>query len=229
MRPFTPLTGKVAAIAALSLIAVQSRGAEVLHETRTPSKTNEWDRDENGVIDSYWEEFSLGEGLTLRTTERLKETTGEVEFRLTHIMRDGQPLWQETWRPANQSRSHLVYRNSPFDIGFDISESTGEGTLSLIDDRSRHIAWLIRKEDGRLAPVTDEELERLQKLAQAVTDFATDLLERPDELMEDQDEADKVIQKLDQAVDQYNQDADDSTDSSINSEIENKTEESTSQ
>jgi hypothetical protein len=226
MNPFALLAGKVAIGVVLSLIAANSPGAEDSHETRTASKTNEWDRDENGVIDSYWEEFSLGEGLTLRTTERLKEATGEVEIRLTHIMRDGQPLWQEVWRPADQSRSHLVFGSCPFDIGFDISESTGEGTLSLTDDKSRHIAWLIRKKGGRLAPVTDEELERLRKVTEAVTEFATDILERPDELMEDKEEAGKVVQKLKQAVDEYNQDADDSAEKSIKSEDENKAEES---
>ncbi len=187
-------------------------------KTRAPSKSREYDRDENGTVDSYSEEYSLGKGLTLRTSERLNEGNRELNVRITAIMLEERDLWTESWNPTLKSRSFTVSRECPFDIGVDDHAGSGRATIMLLDEKHRFVAILVRKKDGRYAPVTEEELARVSKVSETVNEFVVDVLERADELTEDKDEANKVIEKLDEAIEKYDRGADDSTESSIESE-----------
>jgi hypothetical protein len=191
-------------LVAIFLPALDAYGESSL-KTRNPSESKEYDRDDNGKIDSYSEKFSLGKGLTLHTLERLSEDSRELVGRVTMIQLDDQQLWTETWNPQLGERSSEVSRNCPFDVKMSNIARSGETIVMMLDEKPRLVAILIRERDGRYAPVTVEELARIGKLSQAVSDFAFGVLNRAEELKDAPDEANKLLRSLEQSVDDYNQ------------------------
>jgi hypothetical protein len=190
---------------ALLLAAGDIAQAKPSLETRGPTETKELDRDENGTPDAYWEKYNLDDGLTIETHDRLEESSGELRGRGTFVSFQGKEIWSEFYLPSLRERTATVRRQSPFDITTASYPRSGEATVTLIDDKASIVAVLVREKGGRLSPVTDEELERLRKLGQAVSEFAQGILENSDQSKVSKAKAREHLRGLDDAVSEHTQ------------------------
>jgi hypothetical protein len=180
-------------------------------KTRAPDQSREQDRDENGTIDAYWEKFKFEDGLTIETYDRLEESSGKLRGRMTFIKLNDAIVWSESYLPSLRERDITVERHSPFNISTTIHEKTRKATVTLIGDNARLVAILVREKDGRLTPVTAEELDRLRSLGQAVSEFARGVLDNPEELEASRAKRSEHLRKLDEAVSEYTQSGNDQT------------------
>ena len=209
---------------ALGLATAGTVQAEIALQTRPPSETKEIDRDDNRQIDTYREQYILSDDLTIETHERLEESSLKLKVRITFIKYQGKLIWQEAYTPSLQERMTMVENQIPLAIATMSSSKSREVAVYLTDEKGGLVAVLVGKQDGRLSPVTDEELARLAKVGQAVTEFALGVLDRAEELKDSKDEADKLIRKLDQSISEFNEGDSDSTENP--NESENQAEES---
>jgi hypothetical protein len=207
---------------ALLLAAVDIAQAKPSLETRSPTETKEFDRDENGTPDAYWEKYNLDDGLTIETHERLEESSGKLRGRVTYIKVDDKYVWTETYLPSLRERDVTVERRSPFNISTTLHGKSGKATVTLIGDKARIVAVLVREKGGRLSPVTDEELERLEKLGQAVSEFAQGIVDDSEELEDSKAKASEHLRRLDDAVTEYTQSGSEQTNGPTESENEAK-------
>jgi hypothetical protein len=174
-------------------------------ETRSPSETKELDRDENGTPDAYWEKYNLDDGLTIETHDRLEENSGKLQGRVTYIKVHDKFVWTETYLPSLRERDVSVERHSPFRLSTTFHGKSGKATVTLVGDKASLVTVLVREKGGRLSPITDEELERLNNLGQAVSEFTQGILDDSEELEDSKAKADEHLRRLDDAVTEYTQ------------------------
>ena len=147
-------------------------------QTLAPTVTKELDRDENGKPDAYEESYQINKDFSVRTHEAMNETSGAMKGRLTGLLYRDQEIWHETYVPQLKERFTTVAPNCPFQIGMVSHGKSGEMSVSLRDDNNRLVAALVaREKGGRYAPLTSEEIDRLENLGRAVGEFAKGILD----------------------------------------------------
>jgi len=173
----------------LLLATARTVQAELSMQTRPPSETKETDRNEDGQIDTYWEQHVLSGEITIEIVERLEEPSRKLKARIIFVKYQGEMIWHDAYTPSLQERMTTVEKQCPFQIHAMSSTKSGEESVFLLDDKGGLVAALIGEVDGRLAPVTDEELERLRKTGQAVAEFAEGIMDEADKRIESERQA----------------------------------------
>jgi hypothetical protein len=190
-------------LTALLLVPGDAAQAEPSLETRAPHESKELDRDENGKPDAYRETYILDNGLTIDTHERFEEGSGKLTARMTFIKVGEKYVWEESYLTSLRERNITVSRQSPFTISTAYHGRSGKGTVTLVGDKASLAAVLVREKGGRWAPVTEEELEHLRKLGDAVSEFALGVLDQAEELKDSKDKANEHLRRLDDAASEY--------------------------
>ena len=144
----------------------------------SPTVTKDLDRDENGKPDGYEESFQIDKEFSVRTHERLDEASGAIKGRLTSLLYRDQEIWHETYVPQQKERFTTVSPNCPFQIAMVSHGKSGEMSVSLRDANNRLVAaLLVSEKDGRYAPLTSDEIDRLENLGKAIGEFAKGILD----------------------------------------------------
>jgi hypothetical protein len=152
-------------------------------QTLSPTATKDLDRNENGKPDGYEESFQIDKEFSVRTHERLDEASGAMKGRLTSLFYRDREIWHETYLPELKERFTTVAPNCPFQIGMVSHDKSGEMSASFLDDNNRLVAALVvSKKDGRYAPLTSDEIDRLENLGKAIGEFAKGILDDADEM-----------------------------------------------
>lgn len=147
-------------------------------QTLSPTVTKDLDRDENGKPDGYEESYKIDKEFSVRTHERLDEASGAMKGRLTSLLYRDREIWHETYVPELKERFTIVAPNCPFQTGMVSHGKSEEMSLSLRDDKNRLVAVLVVSEkDGRYAPLTSDEIDRLENLGKAIGEFAKGILD----------------------------------------------------
>ncbi len=171
----------VGAIAILLATAIPTY-AESSVETRAPSEHKDLDWDNNGKLDAYTEHYTLSKDLIVKTYERLNEDAQTLKGRATSIKFQGKEIWSEVYIPSLRERTTTVAQKSPFQISMITHAKSSTVTLALNDGKAHLVAALVSEKDGRFAPVTEKERDRMQKVGQAVANFFLGVLDQADEL-----------------------------------------------
>jgi hypothetical protein len=201
-----------AIVGVLLLAATRSAHAELSLQTRLPDESQESDRDDNGKTDTYREQFVLNDDVTVVTQERLNEASQALVVRVVMIIFRGKPIWQQSYNASFQEEMTTAEGDSPFSISTMTSAKSGEFAVYLLNDDGL-VAVLLGKRAGRLAPVSDDELERMRNIGEAVTKAGLTILHHAEELQHDESKANELLRELEETVSENLEDPDDAAES----------------
>ncbi|HYO25173.1 MAG TPA: hypothetical protein VEQ85_09495 [Lacipirellulaceae bacterium] len=179
MKPFTTLTGKIAAMAAVVVAgavcitrAAETETLEVVRE--------DLDIDNDGRVDWHVETRQLSEKISLRSVESMDRVTGKLKARVISLDADGRRFWSETFVPANRNRFTDFNAGSPFAVSSQDMDGSGNPHIAVLDEDQNIIAYLERDQDGRLAPASEETIRQGEAVAEALIGAIGDILTQED-------------------------------------------------